>query len=94
VLRGLSSPILFVQGTRDPLCPLDALDGVRERMTAPNALVVVDEGDHSLVVTKRWLHRHGKTQDDVDQAILAAVARFLDEHAARRPPAPLVNAGR
>jgi predicted alpha/beta-hydrolase family hydrolase len=94
VLLGVSSQLLFVQGTRDPLCPLDALDGVRKRMTAPNALVVVDEGDHSLLVTKRWLHRHGKTQDDVDQATLAAVAHFLDEHAAPRPPAPLVNVGR
>ena len=28
VLRALTTPILFVQGTRDPLCPLDLLERV------------------------------------------------------------------
>src|SRR5205085_10398043 len=36
VLRDLSTPILFVQGTRDPLCPLDLLGKVRAQMNAPN----------------------------------------------------------
>src|SRR5947207_6385049 len=38
VLRELQAPILFVQGTRDPLCPLDLLNEVRSQMTAPNSL--------------------------------------------------------
>ena len=52
VLTDLRTPILFVQGTRDPLCPLDLLDDVRKRMTAPSMLHVVDGGDHSLMVSK------------------------------------------
>ena len=36
VLLDLQMPILFVQGTRDPLCPLDLLEGVRKRMRAPS----------------------------------------------------------
>ena len=48
VLVALLTPILFVQGTRDPLCPLDKLAAVRSRMTAPNHLFVVEGGDHSL----------------------------------------------
>jgi predicted alpha/beta-hydrolase family hydrolase len=77
VLKALSTPILFVQGTRDPLCPLDTLEAVRGQMTAPQALHVVDGGDHSLVLRKGDLARQGRTQDDVDGGILKAVAAFI-----------------
>src|SRR3954469_6364414 len=50
VLLALRTPILFVQGTRDPLCPLDRLEGVRARMAAPHQLLVVNGGNHSLEV--------------------------------------------
>ena len=36
VLRALTTPILFVQGTDDSLCPLDLLERVRSEMKAPN----------------------------------------------------------
>ena len=36
VLRALTTPIVFVQGTRDALCPLDLLEQVRVEMKAPN----------------------------------------------------------
>jgi predicted alpha/beta-hydrolase family hydrolase len=50
VLRELTTPILFVQGTRDSLCPLDLLATVRAQMKAANELMVVEGGDHSLAV--------------------------------------------
>ena len=77
VLRALTTPILFVQGTRDPLCPLDLLGRVRSEMKATNFLHVVEGGDHSLLVTKRQLQAASKTQDDVDQLILEAIADFV-----------------
>src|SRR6202046_4212905 len=40
VLMELKTPILFAQGTRDPLCPLDLLEGVRKRMHARSTLTV------------------------------------------------------
>src|SRR5205814_4141321 len=55
VLRSLGAPILFVQGTRDALCPLDLLAEVRAAMKAPNFMHVVEGGDHSLIVGKRQL---------------------------------------
>ncbi len=76
VLRSLGRPILFVQGTRDKLCPLDLLAEVRREMTAPNALHLVEEGDHSLGVSKRQLKQAGETQEEVDQRILEAIAGF------------------
>jgi uncharacterized protein len=77
VLLELKTPILFVQGTRDPLCPLDLLEDVRKRMGAPSTLHVVDEGDHSLIVGKAALKALGSSQEEVDDGISTAIARFL-----------------
>ena len=78
ILRALSMPILFVQGTRDSLCPLDLLEGVRGEMKAPNFLHVVEGGDHSLGVSKRQLQASGQTQEHVDRGILKAITGFVD----------------
>jgi len=78
VLRALTTQILFVQGTRDSLCPLDLLESVRAEMTAPNFLHTVEGGDHSLRVPKRQLEATNKTQDEIDQRILQAIAGFVD----------------
>jgi predicted alpha/beta-hydrolase family hydrolase len=79
VLRSLRTPILFVQGTRDSLCPLDLLESVRSEMQTANSLHLVEGGDHSLVVTKSQLQARGETQDDVDQRIFEAIQRFVSE---------------
>jgi predicted alpha/beta-hydrolase family hydrolase len=77
VLRALTTPILFVQGTRDALCPLDLLERARGEMTAPNFLHVVEDGDHSLRVAKRRLQAMGETQEEVDQRALQAISKFV-----------------
>jgi uncharacterized protein len=79
VLRALNTTILFVQGTRDPLCPLDLLERVRAEMKTQNVLHVVEGGDHSLRVPKRQLQAMGKTQEDIDRRIVESIARFLDQ---------------
>jgi predicted alpha/beta-hydrolase family hydrolase len=75
VLRDLRTPILFVQGRRDPLCPLDLLESVRSEMSAQNFLHVVEGGDHSLLLRKKDLAN--ETQEDVDQRILKLIAEFV-----------------
>jgi predicted alpha/beta-hydrolase family hydrolase len=77
VLRALQTPILFVQGTRDPLCPLDLLERVRSQMKASTVLHVVEGADHSLLVQKRRLQAAGETQEDIDQRILNAITQFV-----------------
>jgi len=79
VLRALNTPILFVQGTRDRLCPLDLLEQVRTEMKAPNFLHIVEGGDHSLRVLKRQLELKSETQEDVDRKILETIAGFVDQ---------------
>jgi predicted alpha/beta-hydrolase family hydrolase len=75
VLIALRTPILFVQGTRDVLCPLDLLQNVRSKITVPNWLHLIEAGDHSLLVRKKDLG--DKTQEDVDQTILSAIREFV-----------------
>jgi len=81
VLLELETPVLFVQGSRDPLCPLERLEAVRKRMRATSSLHVVEGGDHSLTIRKRELAARGLTQESVDAAITQAIADFLAQHA-------------
>jgi uncharacterized protein len=77
VLLELKTPILFAQGTRDPLCPLDLLESVRTQMHAPSTVTVVEGGDHSLMVAKTALKALGSTQEAVDDGLLNAITHFL-----------------
>ncbi len=75
VLIALRTPVLFVQGTRDALCPLSELEQVRARMTARSSVHVVQGGDHSLVPTKTALR--GTTAEAVDVAVEQAILAFV-----------------
>ncbi|MGI8819766.1 MAG: alpha/beta hydrolase family protein [Chthoniobacterales bacterium] len=77
VLRELAVPVLFLQGTRDSLCPLALLQQVRAEMPAPNELHVVASGDHSLLVSKKQLQADGATQAEVDARILEVILEFV-----------------
>jgi predicted alpha/beta-hydrolase family hydrolase len=79
VLRKLATQILFVQGTRDRLCPLPLLESVRREMKAVNRRYVVDGGDHSLLATQTQLKASGETQDQVEQRILEAIRSFVED---------------
>lgn len=46
-------PMLFVTGTRDPLCRLDLLRQTIQRLPAPVTVHVIAGGDHSFEVPKR-----------------------------------------
>jgi predicted alpha/beta-hydrolase family hydrolase len=76
VLLALETPVLFVQGTRDRLCPLDLLGEVRARMKAPSTLLIVDGGDHSLAVSATLRKARGESQADSDARVLEAIRDF------------------
>ncbi len=77
VLLKLKAPVLFVQGSRDQLCPLDLLESVRARMTAVTSLEIISNGDHSLTVTRRRLSASGENQNQVDGRVLKRIADFV-----------------
>lgn len=78
VLIALRRPILFCQGERDPMGPLERFAEVRTRMSADSALHVVEGGNHSLRVGVRALKAQGVTQEDVDFAIFESVRDFVE----------------
>jgi hypothetical protein len=77
VLLALRVRVLFAQGSKDALCPLERLEEVRARMAAPSVLHVVEGGNHSLEVGARALAARGETQEAVDGRLLDAVAAFV-----------------
>lgn len=72
-LYDLTVPALFVQGTRDPFCPLPLLKEVRSRMKAPASVLVVEDGDHSFKVRKS----SGRSTSDALQEALDGVAAWV-----------------
>lgn len=67
-LASIAAPMLFVEGTRDPFCPLDTLSEVIARGHLEAEVVVIDDGDHSLKVRKT----SGRTTLEAwDEAIVA-----------------------
>jgi predicted alpha/beta-hydrolase family hydrolase len=70
---GIRVPSLFVQGTRDALCDLDRLRGLLPTLAVPARLHVVVGGDHSF----RVLKRSGRSQDEVDDEVLAACVDWI-----------------
>jgi uncharacterized protein len=80
VLRELKAPVMFVQGTRDRMCPIRSLDAIRQDIDVPNYIHVVEGGDHSLIVRKTQLDELGKKQEDLDRAAVDAIKAFLDKH--------------
>jgi uncharacterized protein len=51
-LHSIKVPMLFIEGTRDPFCPLDTLEKVLAGLDAPTELAVIEGGDHSFKVRK------------------------------------------
>jgi len=83
-LARIACPMLFVQGTRDPLCDLSLLDRVLLPLGPRVSLRRIEGGDHSFKLLKRL----GRSDREVREEILAAVAGWvgLDCGAACRVP--------
>lgn len=78
-LADVSVPMLFVEGTRDPFCPLETLRDVIAETGVDAAVAVVDDGDHSFKVrassgrsTKAaWAEVASATVDWIDSKLFA-----------------------
>ena len=51
-LYGITVPMLFFEGTRDPFCDLGLLQTVFNRLTSPRELEIIENGDHSFNLPK------------------------------------------
>uniref|UniRef100_A0A7N0U037 KANL3/Tex30 alpha/beta hydrolase-like domain-containing protein n=1 Tax=Kalanchoe fedtschenkoi TaxID=63787 RepID=A0A7N0U037_KALFE len=78
-LLQLKTPIMFVQGSKDGLCPLEKLDAVCKKMDCVNKLHVIEGGDHSFKIAKKHLQLSGTTQDEAEDHAVQAIAMFASE---------------
>ncbi|KAI4326833.1 hypothetical protein L6164_019363 [Bauhinia variegata] len=76
-LLQLTVPTMFVQGSKDGLCPLEKLEATRKKMKALNELHVIDGGDHSFKISKKHLQEKGSTQHEAEDVAVHAVAAFI-----------------
>jgi predicted alpha/beta-hydrolase family hydrolase len=77
--RGLDAvrvPMLFVQGTRDPLADLPLMQGVVERLGARARLQVVQGADHQFELPEPGARRPEQVTEQVAGAIAAFAATF------------------
>ena len=70
-LADVGAPMLFVQGTRDRMAPLDLIKPVAESLDA--SIHVVEDGDHSLRVLKRT----GRDVWDVLDEVVTVTADWI-----------------
>ncbi|XP_020097269.1 KAT8 regulatory NSL complex subunit 3 [Ananas comosus] len=76
-LLQLRVPTMFVQGSKDGLCPLDKLESTRKKMKCENELHVIDGGDHSFKIGKKFQESTGVNQDEAERAAVEAIAHFV-----------------
>jgi len=72
-LHDIKVPMLFVEGTRDPFCPLATLEKVLAKLPAPTDVAVIHDGDHSFKVRKS----SGRSTKDAWTEAADMTARFI-----------------
>jgi len=81
-LSAVSVPMLFVQGTRDPFCPLPALDRFLVTHEGPAELVVIEGGDHSLKMPRGAGRSTEQAWGEAVEALAHWVLRTIDRSGA------------
>jgi uncharacterized protein len=76
-LYSITIPMLFVEGTRDALCDMDALATVFSRLRGPHDLYAIEGGDHSFHVSKSA----GLSDTEIYGRIVTKTAAWLSSQA-------------
>ncbi len=74
-LQRIRVPMLFLQGTRDPLCDMGLLEQTLSRLSAAVTLHRIEGGDHSFKVPKR----SGRTEADVWGEIVEVITNWIEQ---------------
>ncbi|KAL6549877.1 hypothetical protein OROMI_020365 [Orobanche minor] len=79
-LLQLTVPVMFVQGSKDGLCPLEQLEAVRKKMKANTTLHVIEGGDHSFKIGKKHLQSSGFNQEEAEDEAVQAITKFVSRY--------------
>lgn len=74
-LGDIAAPMLFVEGTRDPFCPLGTLEKVIATRALDATVAVIDDGDHSFKVRRA----SGRSTAEAWAEASGAVTAFLEQ---------------
>ncbi len=74
-LADVKVPLLFIQGTRDKLTPLDSIEPAVEKLRKQATLHIVDTADHSFKVLKR----SGKTDEEVKDEMAEQFCQWAEK---------------
>jgi uncharacterized protein len=83
-LARIAPPVLCINGTRDPLCRRDLMDGVVSTLSTNWRMHWVAEADHSFHVTKASGRTDAEVQDEIGEAAGAWLRSPVNPTAARR----------
>jgi predicted alpha/beta-hydrolase family hydrolase len=72
-LSRVRAPMLFIEGTRDPFCPLETLYSVLEDLDAQTEVAAIEDGDHSFKVRKS----SGRSTSDAWAEVIAATDGWI-----------------
>jgi len=86
-LEDVQVPMLFVAGTRDPLCPLPALRPLLERLIPDARLAVIEDGDHSFKVRRS----SGRSTAEAWAEVVAVTSAWLRDLRTRETEADRVR---
>jgi len=78
-LYRIISPMLFVQGTRDRQCDLDALRSTLARVGAPTTLVIAEDADRNFRVPKRSERTREQVMEELVESVKGWFHRILGE---------------
>lgn len=72
-LHDVKVPMLFIEGTRDPFCPLETLEKVRTDLPSRTEVAVIDDGDHSFKVRKS----SGRSLEDAWTEVITVASSWI-----------------
>ena len=76
-LADIEAPMLFLQGSRDPLADLELLKPLCRGLSKRAELLVIKGGDHSF----HMLKSSGRSDENVLDEVAAKAASWMEEHA-------------
>jgi predicted alpha/beta-hydrolase family hydrolase len=72
--QSAATPMLFVEGTRDPFCPLPTLRAVISDLSLTAEVAEITDGDHSFKVKRS----SGRSTHEAWDEVVGVVARWVD----------------
>lgn len=77
-LAAISAPMLFVAGTRDPLCPLGTLQATTRKLSGRAQIAVIEDGDHSFKVRRSSGRSIAEAWDEVARKAFGWIESLLE----------------